>query len=67
MPVPDIREQLTQAATDRRRPDGTAYRSLSSAAVQQLARRWEWASAGWSKQPSRWKSFRNATPAIWPP
>jgi len=39
MPAPDIRQQLAQAATDRRRPDGTAYRSLSSAAVQQLARR----------------------------
>jgi len=38
MPAPDIRQQLAQAATDRRRPDGTAYHSLSSVAVQQLAR-----------------------------
>ena len=42
MPSPDIREQLVQAATDRQRPDGTAYRSLSSAAVQQLVRQLDW-------------------------
>jgi molybdopterin/thiamine biosynthesis adenylyltransferase len=42
MPAPDIREQLAQAATDGRRPDGTAYRSLSSAIVQQLARQLDW-------------------------
>jgi len=42
MPDPAIRETLAQAATNRQRPDGTAYRSLSSASVQQLARRLEW-------------------------
>lgn len=39
MAAPDIREQIAQAAKDGRRPDGAAYRSLSSAVVQELARR----------------------------
>jgi molybdopterin/thiamine biosynthesis adenylyltransferase len=32
-------EQLTQAAVERRRPDGATYRSLATASVQQLAER----------------------------
>ena len=39
MPAPDIREQIAQAAKDGRRPDGAAYRSLSTTAVRELARR----------------------------
>jgi len=39
MPAPDLREQIAHAAVDGRRPDGAAYRSLSSAAVRELARR----------------------------
>ena len=33
-----IGDQLTLRSVERRRPDGSAYRSLSSAIVQQLAR-----------------------------
>ena len=38
MSIPDLREQIARAAEDRCRPDGTAYRSLSSAAAGRLAR-----------------------------
>jgi len=39
MPIRDLREQIALAAEDRFRPDGTAYRSLPSAAVDRLARK----------------------------
>ena len=39
MPAPDIRERIAQAAKDGRRPDGAAYRSLTTTAVRELTRR----------------------------
>lgn len=42
MPSPDIRTLLARSATDRQRPDGAAYRSLSSEAVGQLVEQLGW-------------------------
>jgi molybdopterin/thiamine biosynthesis adenylyltransferase len=41
MAGPHIRDQLTLRSVERRRPDGSVYRSLSSAVVQQLAREFD--------------------------
>ncbi len=41
MENPDLSAQLAQAARDARRPDGTGYRSLSSASVDRLALRFD--------------------------